>query len=108
MIINLVEVSQLDRHLAAEDVVLADFYADWCEPCKWLDIILEKVDLSLSGNLSIVKIDIEKHQELSKKFRIQSVPVLVIFQKGEEKWRINGFLMEEELVKKIHEFSRET
>lgn len=108
MIINLAEVSQLDRYLAAEDVVLVDFYADWCEPCKWLDLILEKVDLNLSGKVSIVKIDIEKHQELSKKFRIHSVPVLVLFQNGDEKWRINGFLMEEELVKKIHEFSRET
>jgi thioredoxin 1 len=90
------------------DLLLADFYAGWCEPCKWLDLILDSMENELPKGSRIIKIDVEKQLELASKFEIRSVPVLILFKNGHEVWRINGFLMKEGLLQKLDEFSRGT
>ena len=94
--------------LSASNLVLADFFADWCEPCKWLDLILESIEIELPKGSNIIKSDVEKQLELVSKFEIKSVPVLIIFKNGKEVWRMNGFLMKDGLLLKLEEFSRET
>lgn len=94
--------------LLASNLVLADFFADWCEPCKWLDLILESMENELPSGSNIIKIDVEKQLELVSKFEIRSVPVLIIFKNGIEVWRMNGFLMKDGLLQKLEEFSRGT
>lgn len=84
--------------------VLVDFYATWCEPCKWLLPVLEELNLLFHDRETIVKIDSEAFTKIREKYQIRSVPTLVLFCKGKEVWRINGFLMAEDLKKKIEEF----
>jgi thioredoxin 1 len=84
--------------------VFIDFYADWCEPCKMLDNILEEIKPQLTGKVNVVKIDLDTHPDLQKEFAIKSVPTLMIFKNGELMWRMSGFMMGDELVKKMIEF----
>ena len=83
--------------------VLIDFYADWCEPCKWLNPILEDVKKELGTKISIHKIDIDQHEELKNEYSIMSVPVLMLFKNGKLLWRMNGFMVASDLVKKLEE-----
>jgi len=87
----------------SESLLLADFYADWCEPCKWLDPILEDIDKRTPIPLEIIKINTDKFLELSQEYHLRSVPVLMVFRKGEVLWRMNGFMLTDELIKKLEE-----
>lgn len=85
MEISLEEVTTL------HSAVLVDFYADWCEPCKWVIPILDEVEKHFSGKLFLHKIDIDKSADLAKSLHIMSVPTLMLFVKGKEVWRMRGF-----------------
>ena len=83
---------------------LVDFYATWCGPCKMMHPILDQLKASVGESVSIVKIDVDKNQELSAQYRIQSVPTLMIFKGGELKWRASGVHQASDLEAKLKEF----
>jgi thioredoxin 1 len=85
------ESSGLDRLLTEKEDLLVDFYADWCEPCKWAEPVLDEVIKKFSGKLSLHKINIDKFPDLALRYHVMSVPTLVLFKKGEELWRMRGF-----------------
>ena len=77
--------------ISAGKPALVSFGAEWCEPCKWLEPILAEVEQSLDGKISVHKIDVDEHPELKKLYHIRSVPTLLLFKKGDVKWRYQGF-----------------
>lgn len=91
-----------DAVVAAHDLVLVDFWADWCEPCKMLDVILDELQQKLP-DLYILKVDADESTDLKSFYHMMSVPVLMLFKNGQLLWRMNGFMMATELERKILE-----
>jgi thioredoxin len=68
--------------LGSQLPVLVDLYADWCQPCKQLEPILEQVASELQGKLKIVRIDVDKSPNIAAAFRVQSIPMMVLIHGG--------------------------
>lgn len=87
--------------IAKKELVLIDFYAEWCGPCKMMAPILVKVK-SLIPDVSIIKIDVDKNQDLAAKYQIKGVPTLMLFKKGAPVWRQSGVLQADQIAKIIN------
>jgi len=87
--------------IASETPVLIDFSAEWCGPCKMMPPILQQVKHSLGDKVTIIKIDIDKNPAAASAYKVQSVPTLMIFQKGQQKWRQSGVMQAGELQRVI-------
>ena len=70
--------------------VLIDFYADWCGPCRVLTPIIEEIKQELGDKITVIKIDVDRNQQLAGALGIMSIPTVMIFQSGEAKWRASG------------------
>lgn len=88
----------------AEHPVLVDFYADWCGPCKALAPTLEAIAEEHSGELAVVKVDIDDNAELATRFNIQSIPTLIVFDGGEAKKTLKGLLPKRALLDELAPF----
>ena len=82
---------------------LVDFYATWCGPCKMMHPILEQLKDKMGDSVTIVKIDVDRHQDLAQLYRVMSVPTLIVFRDGEVKWRAAGVHTAEDLEAKLRE-----
>lgn len=83
--------------------VLVDFFATWCGPCKMQAPILDQVKEKVGDDATIIKVDIDRNQELAMKYRVQSVPTLILFKDGEPVWRTVGVQSYDLLTAKIYE-----
>lgn len=75
--------------------VLVDFYADWCGPCKMLSPILEQVE----SPIKVIKINVDKHDDLAREYGVMSIPTLVLFENNKELKRNIGFIGKEQVEK---------
>lgn len=81
-------------------VVLVDFYADWCGPCRMLTPVIEGVAEEMQGQASFAKLDIDQNQKVASQFQVTSVPTLVLYKDGKEVNRLVG-LRDAEAIKQF-------
>ncbi len=82
-------------------VVLVDFWATWCAPCRMMAPVLNDVASELSGSSHVGKVNIEQYQSLAQKFKVRSIPTLILFKNGAEINRFVGIKSKEFLLKEI-------
>ena len=85
-------------------LVLVDFFATWCQPCKAMHPILEQVKSVLGDRIRIIKVDVDKYGVTASQYRIQSVPTLMLFRNGEVLWRTSGVVDKAELLATLDPF----
>lgn len=88
----------------SSELVLVDFYATWCGPCKVMTPILEQLASSVKGKAKIIKIDVDKNQAVASVYRIQGVPTLILFREGKVLWRHSGVIQSHELERVIDQY----
>ena len=102
---NILEIKQdnfTEEVLKSKKKVLADFYADWCGPCKMIKPIIEEI-AKTNDTVKIVSINIENEEELAEKYNISSIPCLIVFENGEEIKRNVGLMSKNDIEKMIGE-----
>ena len=93
-----------DSLIKSGQLVLVDFYATWCGPCKTMSPILEDVAAQMQGDAKVIKIDVDKNPAISNAYKIQSIPTLILFRHGKPLWRQAGVVSSSEIIKKIKSF----
>jgi thioredoxin 1 len=91
-------MSNFNDIINSEKPVLVDFFATWCGPCQMLLPVLNQVKDNLQDRITIIKIDVDKNQELAQKQQVRGVPTMMLFQNGKQLWRQSGVLTKEEII----------
>ena len=84
--------------------VLVDFFATWCGPCKMMHPVLEELHSIIGDKARILKVDIDKNQELAAKYNVRSVPTLMVFKNGNIEWRQSGVTPASTLEQVINQY----
>lgn len=85
-----------DKAISGAPVVLVDFWAEWCGPCRMLGPTIEKLAEDYEGRAVIGKVDVDAEPDLGRRFRVMSIPTVVFFKNGEEFDRKVGVMDETE------------
>lgn len=91
--------------LGGSGVVLVDFFATWCGPCKMLAPMLEKLSEEMT-QVSIVSVDVDEEQELAMKYSIFSVPTMLIFKDGKKVDQLVGLMPQSQIREKLEYFAQ--
>lgn len=81
-------------------VVLVDFYAEWCGPCKMQSPIIDELSEELGKKFRVVKVDVDIEADLANRYEIESIPTIIVFKQGKTIWKAIG-LQEKETLKQV-------
>jgi len=93
--------SNLKKLVKSHPLVLVDFHATWCKPCKALSPILADISKETKGKVKVIKIDVDQNQKLAADMNIRSVPTLTFYKYGKQEWRQSGAPTKNELLKSL-------
>ena len=97
-------MEKFNELIQSPNPVLVDFYAEWCGPCQIMKPRILDVAERMGDNIKIIQIDVDKEKELATRFRIASVPTLIIFKNGKQQWRQSGIISSHALMKLLQEY----
>ena len=97
-------MEKFNELIQSSKLVLVDFYAEWCGPCQIMKPRLLDVAERMGDDIKIIQIDVDKEKELATRFRIASVPTLIIFKNGKQQWRQSGIISSHALMKLLQEY----
>lgn len=91
--------AQFDSLLQDDRMVLVDFYADWCAPCKKMKPYLEEIARTMSDKVRVLRINADDNQRLFRELHIDTLPVLQLYRKDTLTWTYSGYISREEVLK---------
>jgi thioredoxin len=94
-------IEEYNKITSSFKVVLVDFYAEWCAPCKKMKPYLEEISKEMSNEVKVVRIDADANKKLLQELKVDGLPVLMLYKEKEMVWRNNGFIEKAEVVAKI-------
>ena len=87
------------QHLIGSDsIVLIDFYAPWCAPCKEMEPMLAELTQEYAGKVKIIRLNIDENKQLAKQLSVEEIPIFKLFRKGKEVWMHKGALKKADLI----------
>ena len=98
---RLINSSEFSGLLQEDKLLVVDFYATWCGPCKKLSPTLDEVSEELGEQVNIVKVDVDESEDLAMDYGIRSVPTVLFFKNGQQVDKFVGALPKSEIVDKI-------
>mgnify|MGYP004652288913 CR=1 FL=1 len=87
--------------LDTEGIVVADFWAPWCGPCRKLGPVLEELEKSFEGKMKLVKVNADENFEIMKQFSVSGLPTLLVFKDGEPVERMAGLIPKSSIINNI-------
>lgn len=101
---RVINAKEFDEVIKSKKVVLVDFFATWCGPCRMLSPVLEEVLEESKDEFDIVKVDVDESYDLAKKFGVMSVPTMIIFQEGVETDKMIGYRQKDDILEEIKSY----
>jgi thioredoxin 1 len=98
-------MGKFEELVKKEPILLVDFFAEWCGPCKMMAPVLEQVKAAVGEKAKIVKIDVDKNPSISQQMQIRSIPTMVLYKDGKQVWRHSGVASKAQLEQLIQEHS---
>jgi thioredoxin 1 len=95
--------STFEALLKCDKPLLVDFFATWCGPCQMMHPVLEELHAKVGDKIKIIKIDIDKNENIALKYNIRSVPTLMLFINGEMRWRESGAMSCDRLLEILNQ-----
>jgi thioredoxin 1 len=102
--LNVSERNFKEEVFNAAEVVLVDFWAPWCGPCRMVGPILEKIAQAKTGKVKIVKVNVDENPGLSTQYNVMSIPTMIIFKKGQIVDQFVGALPQAGIEKKLEQW----
>ena len=96
-------MNRLKELINSEKPLIVDFFAEWCGPCKMQTPILKETKDKLGDQVRIIKIDVDKNPLVAQQFQVQGVPTIILFKKGEIKWRRSGVVPANTLIQLVQQ-----
>ncbi|MBR5107357.1 MAG: thioredoxin [Bacteroidales bacterium] len=94
--------TSFDELLVSEKLVIVDFWATWCGPCRMLSPLLDEVEAEMEDKVEVVKVNVDDADEIAMRYRIMSIPTLLFFKNGQMVDRSVGAMPKSALVDKIN------
>lgn len=99
--IQIVNKEDFFNIIKTNKLVVVDFYADWCGPCKMMAPILEQIAIEMNGDLEIIKVNIDEESTLANQYSIMSIPTLLVFLDEDLVAKVTGFQQKEKIIATI-------